>query len=411
MFITLNKAVHPRACGEHVETGGPGRGSRGSSPRLRGTLNPMTGRPYKNRFIPAPAGNTGSAARASPARPVHPRACGEHSGMAQDSSFSRGSSPRLRGTPDEPGKRTSGGRFIPAPAGNTCALQSCESAPTVHPRACGEHGLPHGLVIVQYGSSPRLRGTRQLAKSYGWRARFIPAPAGNTVLKIADTKFFSVHPRACGEHASVFGVRPSNPGSSPRLRGTPEDGPAQRDPLRFIPAPAGNTTRQPDGRRGIPVHPRACGEHSGCSATTTGSTGSSPRLRGTLRLRVSPLQHLRFIPAPAGNTRRLPLPRRTRPVHPRACGEHALYGYLLGLPSGSSPRLRGTPVNPQFERCLPGFIPAPAGNTAASCAPAWPPTVHPRACGEHVPVFIRALSVSGSSPRLRGTQRTGRGSG
>ena len=49
------------------------------------------------------------------------------------------------------------------------------------------------------------------------------------------------------------------------------------------------------------VHPRACGEHKSSISLPNPSTGSSPRLRGTLLDTGSQAFGLRFIPAPAGN--------------------------------------------------------------------------------------------------------------
>ena len=79
-----------------------------------------------------------------------------------------------------------------------------------------------------------------------------------------------------------------------------------------------------------------------------------------------------------------------RTVHPRVCGELDTTGdYTISL-SGSSPRVRGTlPASP--TRCRwPRFIPACAGNSLA-------------AAGD-------AHGHDGSSPRVRGT-RNGAGSG
>src|SRR5690349_10498940 len=92
-------------------------------------------------------------------------------------------------------------------------------------------------------------------------------------------------------------------GSSPHLRGTRVGLHALALRLRFIPAPAGNT--RPSGRKpAVPaVHPRACGEHCGGASAHARVIGPSPRLRGTHLLGNLEFAHLRFIPATAGNTR------------------------------------------------------------------------------------------------------------
>ena len=170
-----------------------------------------------------------------------------------------------------------------------------------------------------------------------------------------------VHPRACGEHSWASARRPSR---------------------RFIPARAGNTPSADAGASPAPVHPRACGEHA--------------------VLRRDAAHISRFIPARAGNTIDPMCVVARSPVHPRACGEHQP-GNAAGIPSR--------------------FIPARAGNTPAGRRRIRANSVHPRACGEHPsgpaprwhrsPVHPRVRGTrlgyacrhtqSGSSPRVRGT--------
>ena len=255
------------------------------------------------------------------------------------------------------------------------------------------------------GSSPRLRGTRFQPAGPRHIRRFIPAPAGNTAGGAATRTKLSVHPRACGEHLDDREVWRLGVGSSPRLRGTPLrccPGPIQQ---RFIPAPAGNTMLTRSTRRSTAVHPRACGEHQHGTSIPASASGSSPRLRGTLRDRHHDRPDQRFIPAPAGNTwsgSRLP---GETPVHPRACGEHVEDARMMRDVVGSSPRLRGTRSGIQIKMGFCRFIPAPAGNTSRFLKQQGPGPVHPRACGEHVALMRRRLHLGGSSPRLRGTHR------
>ncbi|EGO93877.1 hypothetical protein APM_3480 [Acidiphilium sp. PM] len=74
------------------------------------------------------------------------------------------------------------------------------------------------------------------------------------------------------------------------------------------------------------VHPRACGEHMARSQLRENQTGSSPRLRGTLWEYAFFVLLIRFIPAPAGNTRSHLWHTSRATVHPRACGEHKAGG-------------------------------------------------------------------------------------
>ncbi len=192
--------VHPRACGEHIDTSVMPPDCVGSSPRLRGTYPTAAQALPARRFIPAPAGNI---------QPQLPRR-----------GDPPGSSPRLRGTSAcSPAQRRSP-RFIPAPAGNIRRTTRTRSRTSVHPRACGEHVLTSGLFPTSSGSSPRLRGTFGDVDSRRLHARFIPAPAGNILGIISPLSWWPVHPRACGEHATASRNSDNLIGSSPRLRGT-----------------------------------------------------------------------------------------------------------------------------------------------------------------------------------------------
>ena len=235
--------------------------------------------------------------------------------------------------------------------------------------------------------------------------RFIPAPAGNTNTRMQPGRRRSVHPRACGGHQIAPPIFAVCGGSSPRLRGTRRPARFHGRRRRFIPAPAGNTPSV--APRSVPgtVHPRACGEHAIFEDDATADGGSSPRLRGTRVANDAEDEDGRFIPAPAGNTHEAVTLEGKESVHPRACGEHR--PGRPGAPDrdGSSPRLRGT-LAPAATRISSGrFIPAPAGNTRNGAAVLSYPPVHPRACGEHSVPSGEEGSTTGSSPRLRGTRR------
>ena len=213
---------------------------------------------------------------------------------------------------------------------------------SVHPRACGEQGSASVGPLFGLGSSPRLRGTEFKRSRDEHQVRFIPAPAGNSLVIGTHFASHAVHPRACGEQLS--GVKPvANPaGSSPRLRGTECD---NRHPCsigRFIPAPAGNRPRPDPPPARPPVHPRACGEQKLVLKTGKIDRGSSPRLRGTACEGSARALRNRFIPAPAGNSCSRRLRLRPLPVHPRACGEQGMVHQSTSAHDGSSPRLRGT---------------------------------------------------------------------
>ncbi len=212
-----------------------------------------------------------------------------------------GSSPRLRGT-DRQRKHIRGKRrFIPAPAGNGESGCGGSSSRPVHPRACGERKHPACARVKRYGSSPRLRGTEDNEGEIKEFARFIPAPAGNGYPGGADGLPCPVHPRACGERNDGVAAPEVVAGSSPRLRGTDSGHSMTARACRFIPAPAGNGRRMPRSWTACSVHPRACGERFHRKKFPSSHHGSSPRLRGTVDPMTGSIAQMRFIPAPAGN--------------------------------------------------------------------------------------------------------------
>ena len=319
--------VHPRARGEHSTASFSIAVNDGSSPRTRGTLGHWRATPTGCRFIPAHAGNTLNPRLFGGKLPVHPRARGEHANHSAHWAHSHGTSPRTRGTLHWTVEGQRGGRFIPAHAGNTssCCISICYCP--VHPRARGEHTSSLTRQTSLTGSSPR--------------------HAGNTIAGPSTAARCTVHPRARGEHFSIRAVSRSMSGSSPRTRGTLIDEHAMAGGVRFIPAHAGNTAKEPNDYTHTPVHPRARGEHDREPELHSERMGSSPRTRGTPKLRHPAHTRTRFIPAHAGNTRRAV---RT-----------------TARETGSSPRTRGTQCRSGYCRPLKSrFIPAHAGNTSAS---------------------------------------------
>ena len=153
----------------------------------------------------------------------------------------------------------------------------------------------------------------------------------------------------------------------------------------------------------VTVHPRVCGEQSRSNPRATPVTGSSPRVRGTDPLTLPEPHSDRFIPACAGNSRILRKSGSYYSVHPRVCGEQSRSNPRATPVTGSSPRVRGTDPLTLPEPHSDRFIPACAGNRigAGSAGSAIP--VHPRVCGEQTVSNRKHGSTIGSSPRVRGT--------
>ena len=172
-----------------------------------------------------------------------------------------GSSPRMRGTPLVVWGDSCDEGIIPAYAGNTCHAVRQPSLWWDHPRVCGEHDSNAQGNLQQPGSSPRMRGTPLVSDVYA--------------------EWMEDHPRVCGEHAQETERRAQESGSSPRMRGTPS-GHIQTDTrLGIIPAYAGNTISHGVRYAGLRDHPRVCGEHAKRLGFGRGVLGSSPRMRGT----------------------------------------------------------------------------------------------------------------------------------
>jgi len=233
--------VHPRVCGEHHSGASIPPSRIGSSPRVRGTQGADRVVEVQVRFIPACAGNTPRRGPQRSKAPVHPRVCGEHPDVVGHVFPQRGSSPRVRGTRGAPAIGHAVYRFIPACAGNTRGSSDGQGGAPVHPRVCGEHPVQMRLTVEPLGSSPRVRGTRAPAETPVGEGRFIPACAGNTADHKGALCPLAVHPRVCGEHIPTSNPVPPTTGSSPRVRGTPEQDLQLHVVQRFIPACAGNT--------------------------------------------------------------------------------------------------------------------------------------------------------------------------
>ena len=194
------------------------------------------------------------------------------------------------------------------------------------------------------------------------------------------------HPRACGELERTGVVAIAFAGSSPRMRGTQRMRVDDELDFRIIPAHAGNSPH--------------------VLLRVVDGVGSSPRMRGTLKPFRQRRVLIRIIPAHAGNSPSDLPSSGARTDHPRACGELNRAGTRTGLAIGSSPRMRGTRRSVYLCGLRCRIIPAHAGNSTDWKDAALEGTDHPRACGELVRVVQNQVIATGSSPRMRGTPHT-----
>ena len=287
----------------------------------------------------------------------------------------------MRGKPRSSVTASGSRRIIPAHAGQTSVCVAGSHRCPDHPRACGANEDWRLACFNRIGSSPRMRGKPRPMRVAAWRARIIPAHAGQTSGPWCRRRARPDHPRACGANLPSPYAVPEPSGSSPRMRGKPIRDPIDMTAVRIIPAHAGQT--RPTGWRGRsgPDHPRACGANGFDSSKLGGDLGSSPRMRGKLRQGLGHKFAYRIIPAHAGQTRRCRSTLTARTDHPRACGANWVLRQHVDTVAGSSPRMRGKPAS--GELVLDGFriIPAHAGQTRITPAPPHQKADHPRACG------------------------------
>ena len=167
------------------------------------------------------------------------------------------------------------------------------------------------------------------------------------------------------------------------MRGTPSSLALVSSKRRIIPADAGNTFVTMIVAISPKDHPRGCGEHRKTKEHPIRKTGSSPRMRGTPMQRTDTWSVAGIIPADAGNTAARDCRRSRIKDHPRGCGEHLPVRFYRMLQAGSSPRMRGTRWGCVGHYAYERIIPADAGNTTTTCLPPKSSEDHPRGCGEH----------------------------
>ena len=132
-------SVYPRWRGEHWLCNSSTHDHVGLSPLARGTHYAFLRLPGFCRFIPAGAGNTRVGKSRGNRTPVYPRWRGEHVHTQTITESQNGLSPLARGTPVLLFCAVVTDRFIPAGAGNTPSAAAPHRYRAVYPRWRGEH--------------------------------------------------------------------------------------------------------------------------------------------------------------------------------------------------------------------------------------------------------------------------------
>ena len=355
-------ADHPRIRGEHASSVCAFRALVGSSPHTRGAQDPRHGDGVDFRIIPAYAGSTWRHHAMRGASSDHPRIRGEHPWTPFAPSPYAGSSPHTRGAPIFPDPSLGYRRIIPAYAGSTL-LRPAETTALV-------------------GSSPHTRGAPRHLHLRRQASRIIPAYAGSTGGLLECSPWREDHPRIRGEHRADLYEVSVVAGSSPHTRGA------------HLSCVGVSET--------VVDHPRIRGEHSARRRHQGLLLGSSPHTRGARLAGQRGDPGVGIIPAYAGSTKFRSPYYNAAQDHPRIRGEHLVVGELVAGERGSSPHTRGAPTGACDDRPRGGIIPAYAGSTrAGSICPEITPD-HPRIRGEHCTQHPKYFAQLGSSPHTRG---------
>ena len=113
-----------------------------------------------------------------------------------------GTSPRMRGKPEDHAELAKAQRNIPAYAGKTACRRRQAARCWEHPRVCGENKGLKKAFFGNHGTSPRMRGKLDGAGGGHQAIRNIPAYAGKTLASMVTVRHHREHPRVCGENAA-----------------------------------------------------------------------------------------------------------------------------------------------------------------------------------------------------------------
>ena len=148
-----------------------------------------------------------------------------------------------------------------------------------------------------------MRGKHAVRKTQQHSCRITPAHAGKTTSQLFSRIAKPDHPRACGENVGGLTYDKRYSGSPPRMRGKPTQPPFATYARRITPAHAGKTLCHLLFYHRLTDHPRACGENSMKSISSSTADGSPPRMRGKLTELCYNIFSKRITPAHAGKTR------------------------------------------------------------------------------------------------------------
>ena len=277
---------HPRSCGAHPPAAINITGNSGSSPRMRGSLVALIRRRFCTGIISAHAGLTAVPCACRRLHKDHPRACGAHIPLRIAIRDIAGSSPRMRGSHLQGLFTIRHVGIIPAHAGLTPFTESDLPKLRDHPRVCGAHSCLLRSSFLASGSSPRMRGSPGALPTLRCPEGIIPAYAGLTDCRSAEYRQRRDHSRVCGAHEISRIASDPQEGSSPRMRGSRNLVRFRLHGVGIIPAYAGLTRKSRASQTSSRDHPRVCGAHVGLLELEAPVQGSSPRMRASHFLKM-----------------------------------------------------------------------------------------------------------------------------
>ena len=221
-----------------------------------------------------------------------------------------------------------------------------------------------GLRVSDVGSPPRMRGKARTLRT-GRRSRGItPAYAGKSTGGTHAHKCARDHPRVCGEKRTRGNADGGETGSPPRMRGKEACKKACEVSWGITPAYAGKRAAAAPEAAGNQDHPRVCGEKAAIAGLLPSLLGSPPRMRGKVNHFAQNCAKIGITPAYAGKSSIIPHPQGVFKDHPRVCGEKRAIPSRWTQRQGSPPRMRGKALNKEETPITDRITPAYAGKSA-----------------------------------------------
>ena len=207
---------------------------------------------------------------------------------------------------------------------------------------CGGAHNDRPLDTLTQGLSPRVRGSLALTLSSRRVSRSIPTCAGEPGFLSEIVEVHQVYPHVCGGAVVHRPLLSGSTGLSPRVRGSRMQGTIREREKGSIPTCAGEPIRRLGATRPTGVYPHVCGGADSPTVEDLGAAGLSPRVRGSRQRSRRTGSLRRSIPTCAGEPAIPALGPDNREVYPHVCGGALQDLSRYCLISGLSPRVRGS---------------------------------------------------------------------